>query len=194
MRISTARTFAVPQGDLSNYTNFLVETPDHAIGRSRGGLTTEIHALCDAKMRPLVLLLGTGQGGDSPMFSEVMKSLRVPRRSRGRPRTKPVRAMADKAYASKANRKLLRDRAIEAVIPEKSDHIANRKRFGAKGGRPPSFDAEAYKRRNVIERCFERFKQWRAIATRYDKLAITYRGGVVLRAITNWLKVLRDTP
>ncbi len=114
----------MPQGELSNYTNLLIEPSDHAIGRSRGGLTTKIHALCDAKMRPLVVLLGTGQGGDSPMFPEVMGSLRVPRRGRGRPRTKPDRAMADKAYASKANRKLLRDRGIEAVIPERSDHIS----------------------------------------------------------------------
>ena len=80
------------------------------------------------------------------------------------------------------------------MIPEKSDHIANRKRLGAKGGRFPSFDKEAYDKRNVIERCFETFKQWRGIATRYDKLALTYRGGVVLLAITIWLKVLGDTP
>ena len=146
--------------------NLLVEPPDHAIGRSRGGLTTKIHALCDANMRPLVLLLGTGQGGDSPMLPELMGSLRVPRRGKGRSRTRPDRTMADKAYASKANRTLLRDRGIDAVIPDKSDHIANRKRLGVKGGRPPSFDAEAYKRRNVIERCFEAFKQWRGIATR----------------------------
>ena len=118
-------------GELSNYTNLLVEPPDHAIGRSRGGLTMKIHALCEANMRPLVLLLGTGQGGDSPMFPHVMSSLRVPRRGTGRPRTKPDRTMADKAYASKANRKLLRDRGIQAVIPEKSDHIA--KRNGGEG-------------------------------------------------------------
>jgi len=60
------------------------------------------------------------------MFPEVMGSVRVPRPGKGRPRTTPDRAMADKAYASKANRKLLRDRGIEAVIPEKSDHVANR--------------------------------------------------------------------
>jgi len=65
---------------------------------------------------------------------------------------------------------------------------------GAEGGRPPSFDKEAYQRRNVIERCFEQLKQRRAIATRHDKLAITYRGRVVLRTITIWLKVLGDTP
>ncbi len=135
-------------------------------------------------MRPLVLLLGTGQGGDSPMFPHVMSSLRVPRRGTGRPRTKPDRTLADKAYASQANRKLLCDRGIQAVIPEKSDHIANRKRRGGKGGQPPGFDKEAYKRRNVIERCFQAFKQWRGIATRYDKLAVNYRGGVILRTIT----------
>nr|WP_022887438.1 transposase [Glaciibacter superstes] len=87
-----------------------------------------------------------------------------------------------------------RDRGIQAVIPERSDHVANRKRLGVKGGRPPGLDKEAYKRPNVIERCFEAFKQWRGIATRYDKLALTYRGGVVLRAITIWLEAVGDTP
>ena len=102
--------------------------------------------------------------------------------------------MGDKAYSSKANRKMLRDRNIHAVIPERSDQIANRKRRGRAGGRPPGLDKEAYKRRNVIERSFAVFKQWRGIATRYDKLALTYRGGAVLRAITIWSKALGDTP
>ena len=97
--------------------------------------------------------------------------------------------MADKASASRVNRRLLRDRGIETVISEKSDHIANHKRLGAKNGRPPGFVQEAYKRRNVIERSFEAFKRWRAIATHYDKLAVTYRGGIVLRAITILLKL-----
>ena len=179
---------------MSKYTNLLEEPADHAIGRSRGGLATKIHALCDANLRPLVLLLGPGQGGDSPMFPEVLGSLRVPGLGGGRPRTTPHRAMGDKAYSSKANRKMLRVQGIKAVIPEKSDQIANRKRRGKSGGRPPHLDKEAYKRRNVIERCFETFKQWRGIATRYDKLALTYRGGVVLRAIIIWVKAFGDTP
>ena len=104
-----------------------------------------------------------------------------------------MRALADKAYSSRANRALLRGRGIQAVIPERADQIANRKRRGSRGGRPVSYDSEAYKRRNVVERSFNVFKQWRALATRYDKLALTYRGGVVLRAITIWLKALRDT-
>lgn len=170
------------------------EPADHAIGRSRGGLSTKIHHLCDGNMRPLVKLLGTGQGGDAPMFGPVMNALRVPRTGRGRPRTTPVRALADKAYSSRAIRELLRRKGVQAVIPERADQITNRARRGAQGGRPVSYDPEAYKRRNVVERSFNVFKQWRALATRYDKLALTYHGGVVLRAITIWLKALGDTP
>jgi putative transposase len=88
----------------------------------------------------------------------------------------------------------LRRRGIVAVIPEPSDQIANRQRRGARGGRPPAFDAEDYKRRNVVERNFNVVKQWRGLATRYDKLAFVYRGAAVLRAITLWLPHLSDTP
>ena len=87
VRISTTRSLAAAQGDLSKWTNFLIEPPDHAIGRSRVGLTTKIHALCDARMLLLVVLLGTGQGGDSPMFAKLMRSSRVPRQ--GTPRERP---------------------------------------------------------------------------------------------------------
>ena len=75
----------------------------------------------------------------------------------------------------------------EPVIPQPSDQIAHRKRRGSSGGRPPTFDAVTYKGRNIIERSFNDHKQWRGIATRYDKLATVYRGAVVLRAITMWL-------
>lgn len=81
------------------------------------------------------------------------------------------------------------------MIPEPADQQGHRKRRGSKGGRPPSFNPEDYKGRNVVERSFNVFKQWRGLATRYDKLAITYRGGAVLRAITIWLKdLLGDMP
>jgi transposase len=157
-------------------------------------LTTKIHHLCDGKMRPLVMLLGPGQGGDSPMFPELMDSLRVARIGPGRARTRPDRLLGDKAYSSRANREFLRTRGIQIVIPERSDQVANRKRRGRNGGRTIGLDQEAYKRRNVVERSFNTFKQWRGLATRYDKLALTYRGGVVLRAITIWLHELGDTP
>ena len=168
-----------------NHKKPLEEPPDHAIGRSRGGLSTKIHHLCDGNMRPLVMLLGPGQGGDAPMFEHVLAALHVPRIGRGRPRTRPVRALADKAYSSKAIRALLRRKGVPAVIPERADQAANRARRGTKGGRPVGYDTEAYKRRNVVERSFNVFKQWRGLATRYDKLALTYRGGLVLRAITS---------
>src|SRR5690606_24635959 len=98
--------------------------------------------------------------------------------------------VADKAYSARAHRAHLRARGIKSVIPEPSDQIRNRKRRGSRGGRPPAFDAETYRGRNVIERSFNTVKQWRGLATRYDKLAIIYRGAAVLRAITVWLKHL----
>jgi len=136
----------------------------------------------------MVLLLGPGQGGDSPMFAHLLDAVRVPRRGPGRPRTRPTRVLADKAYSSRANRDLLRARGITAVIAQPSDQAAHRKRRGRAGGRPPAFDVDAYKGRNVVERSFNAIKQWRGLATRYDKLATTYRGGVVLRAIAIWLR------
>jgi transposase len=83
---------------------------------------------------------------------------------------------------------------IVAVIPEPCDQVAHRKRRGSRGGRPPAFDPEDYKPRNVIERNFNVVKQWRGLATRYDQLAIVCRAAAVLRAITIWLPYLSDTP
>ena len=88
----------------------------------------------------------------------------------------------------------LRRRGIRAVIPEKSDQIGARKRRGSRGGRPPGFDAVAYRGRNVVERSFALAKQWRGLATRYDKLAITYRAAVTISAILTWLRHMGDTP
>jgi len=122
------------------------------------------------------------------MLIPLMESLSVSRIGPGRPRTRPDKVLGDNAYSSKANRRLLRERGIEAVISEPSDQKANRKRRGQAGGRPPGFNAETYKKRDTVERAFNVFKQWRGLATRYDKLALTYRGGVVLRAITIWLR------
>ena len=77
---------------------------------------------------------------------------------------------------------------MRAVITELADQSGHRKRRGSAGGRPPAFDAEDYKGRNVIERGFNLTKRWRGLATRYVKVALTYRGGTVLRAITIWLR------
>ncbi|BBZ55476.1 hypothetical protein MPHO_24680 [Mycolicibacterium phocaicum] len=141
-----------------------------------------------------MVLVGAGQAHDGPVFEHLLAHLKVSRRSGGRARTRPDRVRGDKAYSSRATRTLLRQRRIRAAIPEPSDQIANRKRRGSQGGRPPAFDALDYKGRNVVERNFNVVKQWRGLATRYDKLAIVYRAAAVLRAVTIWLPYLSDTP
>lgn len=174
--------------------NLRVEPPDHGVGRSRGGLSTKIHQLVDGHGLPLVVLVGAGHANDSPVFPALLAHLRVPRLGPGRPRTRPERLRADKAYSSRGNRALLRSRGIVAVIPQPSDQIAHRQRRGSRGGRPPAFDQVDYRGRNVVERGFNTTKQWRALATRYDKLALVYRGAAVLRAIVLWLTHLRGAP
>lgn len=127
------------------------------------------------------------------MLGEVLADIRVPRVGPGRPRTRPDVLIADRAYTSGVTRRMLARRGIGAVIPQKSTEIAARKRRGSAGGRPPAFDAETYKDRNVVERSFSQTKQWRGLATRYDKLAITYRSASVLQACIRWLRLLGDT-
>ncbi len=83
----------------------------------------------------------------------------------GRPRTRPDAVAADTTYSSRGNRSYLRRRGIKAVIPEKRDDAANRKRKGSKGGRPVSHDTDLYKERNTVERCFQKVKTWRGVAT-----------------------------
>lgn len=93
------------------------------------------------------------------------------------------RLLADKAYSHPSTRAYLRKAKITHTIPERCDQIAHRKRKGSAGGRPPAFDPKIYRHRNTIERGFNRFKHWRGIATRYDKYALTYLGGLTLAAI-----------
>ena len=164
------------------------EPLDHALGRSRGGLSTKIHQLVDGNGRPVVIAVTAGQFGDSPMLKWLLADLAVDRLGAGRPRTRPDAVLGDKAYSSRGNRELLRGKRVRTVIPQPADQVAHRRRRGRAGGRPPDFDAATYKGRNVVERSFNDHKQWRGLATRYDKLASIYRGGVVLRAITLWLR------
>ncbi len=147
-----------------------------------------MHHACDGRGRPLAVLVGPGQAGDAPMLPFVLGAIAVPRLGPGRARTRPDRVLADKAYSSRAIRGRLRARGIRAVIPEPRDQQAHRKRRGRNGGRPVSYDIEAYKGRNVVERSFNALKQWRGLATRYDKLAVIYRGGAVLAAVLTWLR------
>jgi transposase len=171
------------------------EPSDHAIGRSRGGLTSKIHLVADGRGRPLSMVLTPGNINDTTMMIATIDRIRVPRPGRGRPRTRPERVLADKGYPSKANRAYLAGRGIKATIPDKADQRRNRINKGSAGGRPPAFDAEIYKNRNVVERSFNRLKNWRGIAMRSDKTARNYQAGVILAAALIWINTdLINTP
>jgi transposase len=169
------------------------EPADHALGRSRGGLTTKVHLACEQGRKPLATMLTGGQAYDSPHLPTVLNRIRVPARSRtGGPRTRPVRVLADKAYSSRANRAYLRQRHIRTTIPEKADQQANRQKKGSAGGRPPTFDTELYKQRHAVECGINLQKQNRGFATRYDKLAVRYDATVQIANINIWLRDLSN--
>ncbi len=84
----------------------------------------------------------------------------------------------------------LRCRGISAVIPEKRDQRASRRKKGSAGGRPAVFDPQRYQQRNTVERCFQKIKTWRGLATRYDKAPESYEAGLYLRGSVMWLKLL----
>lgn len=114
----------------------------------------------------------------------MLGAIRVPRAGRGRPRCRPDRVLADRGYSYPVYRRELRRRKIAHCMPERAPQ--RRKRLHHPG-RPPAFDAETYTRRNVAERCVNRLKGFRAIATRYDKTADAYRGLLHFAAIMLWI-------
>ncbi|PBC67609.1 transposase [Streptomyces sp. TLI_235] len=121
-----ARSRCAQKGDLQ------VEPPggvftgpdDHGLGRSRGGLTTKIHLAVEQAQKLMSLVITAGQRGDSPQFQVVLGRIRVPRLGPGRPRTRPDKVRADKAYGSRANRVYLRRRRIGCTIPRTATRSA----------------------------------------------------------------------
>jgi transposase len=158
--------------------------PDEALGRSRGGLSTKVHLVCDGRGRPLSVLLTPGQRHGSTRLGALLDAIRVPRLGRGRPRKRPERLIADKGYDFPTCRGLLRRRGIAHVIPRRREREGH---YAGRVGRRTTFDRETYARRNVVERCVNRLKQWRGIATRYEKRAANYRAMVVIASLMMWL-------
>ena len=155
-----------PTGARSNHTIVRPEPDDHALGRSRGGLTTKTHLSVERRGRPLSIRLTGGQAGDNPQPLPLLDDIAVPARGRGGPtRRRPQRLIADRAYSHPSTRRALRRRRITVAIPEKTDQLTRRKAQGRAGGRPPAFDAATYRHRNVVERAVNRLKSWPGIAT-----------------------------
>ena len=158
------------------------------LGRSRGGLSTKIHLATDGRGLPMSVVLTGGHAGDNPQLLPVLDGIRVARTGPGRPRTRPQAVIADKAYSHPSTRRQMRRRKVRFVSPERLDQAARRAAKGRRGGRPPAFDEQLYRGRNVVERCFTRLKQFRDLATRYAKRAAYYRAEVMIAAMILWLR------
>jgi len=137
---------------------------DQALGRSRGGLSTKIHALVEGLGSLARFHLTGGHAGDSPEALPLLKDLC------------PGSVSADKAYDSDAILEHLAANHIQAVIPPRSNRTVQR-----------SFDRHLYKARNLVERFFCRIKQFRRIATRYDKLGERFAAFIAITASVIWL-------
>jgi transposase len=151
------------------------------LGRSRGGLTSKIHLAVDAFGLPLAVILTPGQAGDNPQLLPLLDE--IADLDVDGQRVRVGRVLADKAYTHPSTRRALWARKIKATIPERSDQIERRKAKGAAGGRPPAFDPDWYRERNVVERCFNRLKQFRGLATRYAKRAAYHRAEIIIACI-----------
>jgi transposase len=131
--------------------------------------------------------LTAGQRHDSTQLAAVLDRVLVPRRGGGAARKRPDLLLGDKGYSYPRCRRELRRRGIRQLIPERADQQAQRQKKGRRGGRPVAFDAQTYRRRNVVERAIGRLKQFRRIATRYEKRALNYVAFLHLAAIVLWL-------
>lgn len=156
-------------------------------------MTTKIHTICEGRGRNLASRLTPGQAHDTKQLVALLDEVNVPRLAPGvRGRKRLDHLCADTAYSSRANRAALRRRRIGHDIPENERVVKARAGKGSRGGRPPGFDKVTYKTRNQVERLMNRRKQFRAVATRFDKLADRYRATVRVADIFIWLRARPD--
>ena len=162
------------------------EPPDHAIGRSRGGLTTKNHLVCDGTGRALAFILTPGQIADTSMLPATLEQIRVPGAAGGRA---PGRTGCSPTRATRRGR-TGRGCASAASLRRSRNATTRSPTAASKPGRPIDFgdeQRERYRGRNVVERCFNKLKQWRGIAMRSDKTARNYHAGLCLAATLHWL-------
>ena len=136
------------------------------MGRSRGGLTTKIHAIVDACGLPILLKLTEGQAHDGRSAEDMLGSV-----GRG------DILLADRAYDSNALRETLAARGARANVRAMPQRL-----------NPPSFSQRLYRKRNLVERFFNKLKQFRALATRYDKRDDNYLACVKLASVRIWMR------
>lgn len=153
------------------------EPRDHALGRSRGGFSTKLHIVGDGAGLPIAIEVSPGQSHESTWVIPLLDSVRV--RSSGAPKRRPEKLAGDKGYSSGPIRDWLKAHRITPVIAHRQDES---------GREDESFDRQAYRDRNVIERCIGWIKELRRIATRYEKLAVNYLGMLKLGMIRQYLK------
>lgn len=150
-------------------------TGDNGLGRSRGGFGTKIHLATDGSGLPLNIVLSPGLAHESQFAQRLLDGISV-QRQKGYMKRRGHAVLADKAYSGHVLRNELKNKGIKAVIPRKSNEKM------ALDGRS-QLDRNAYRNRNVVERCFGRLKEYRRIATRYDKTARNYLAMVKLGCI-----------
>lgn len=151
-----------------------------ALGRSRGGFSTKVHLRAEGHGKPLALVVSGGERHESRHLEALLANGHVRRRGRGRPRTRPRSLVGDRGYSYPTVRRLLARRHIRAVIPRRRDQRPG-------DGRHAPFDRRAYRERNRVERLVNRLKQYRRVATRYEKRARHYLGMLTLAALLLWL-------
>jgi transposase len=158
-----------------------------ALGRSRGGFSTKIHVLCEGAGLPITVLLTSGQTHESTMLAPLLSAVESVERTESESWRFDV-ISGDKGYDGQAQRAAIVEHGSTPLIPHR------KRRDGSPGGDGASFDKVLYKRRNVVERLIGRIKEYRRVATRYDKLAESFRCFVVIAFIrirTNDLMLAR---
>jgi len=151
------------------------EAGHEALGRSQGGFSTKVHVRAEGRGKPMTFVLTPGQRHEASAFEQLMEQGAVKRAGRGRPRLRPRRVVGDKGYSSRKIRQYLRRRGVRLTIPHKRNERRGR------------FDRAVYRQRNLVERLINRLKQFRRVATRYEKRGVNYYCMLLLAAIKLWL-------